>query len=216
MRLCAVHGTPFISKLDFPASWSFPGYCSDFPGKQCLRRVTYLVLLGQHSLQPAHSLAATARIQTMTQPFSSRVCSLYCPDPFCRAKENAVWAFKCCQIPSKKTLIFEENCECFSLKFAYIYIRLRTKFSEKSEEKYLQILPKILELLREIWQRLKVHTAFFLSTAALPAGTWTGCKLAPIILFVSISKIKLPPMCVFCDGERINRAELIYSLTYTL
>ena len=55
----------------------------------------------------------------------------------------------------------------FPRNFQKLQVKLQTKLLDKSEEKYLQIFPKIRDLPTEIWQRLKVHTAFFLSTAEL-------------------------------------------------
>ena len=49
-------------------------------------------------------------------------------------------------------------------------MKLRTKLLKKLEGKRLQILPEMHELLKEIWQHLKVHTVFFLRTAALNAS----------------------------------------------
>ena len=59
---------------------------------------------------------------------------------------------------------------------------LRTKLSEKLEEIFLQVFPKIRHLLKEIWQRLKVHATFFLSTAVYgPAySTYQNERLYPV------------------------------------
>ena len=46
-------------------------------------------------------------------------------------------------------------------------MKLRTKLSEKLEAKCGKIFPRIRDLPKEMWQRLRVHTAFFLSTAVL-------------------------------------------------
>ncbi len=46
-------------------------------------------------------------------------------------------------------------------------MKLRAKLSEKLKEIYSQVDQEIRVLSREIWQRLNVHTAFFLSTAEL-------------------------------------------------
>ena len=53
----------------------------------------------------------------------------------------------------------------FPCIFQTLHIKLRTKFSKKLEQKYSQIFPKILDGSKETWQRLKAHTAFFLSRA---------------------------------------------------
>ena len=44
-------------------------------------------------------------------------------------------------------------------------MKSRTKLSEKLEEIYSYVYQEIRVLSMDIWQRLKVHTAFFLSTA---------------------------------------------------
>ena len=44
-------------------------------------------------------------------------------------------------------------------------MKLRTKLFENLEEKYSYVYQEIRVLSKEIWRHLKVHTAFFLSTA---------------------------------------------------
>ena len=55
-------------------------------------------------------------------------------------------------------------------------MKLLTKSSEKLEGKYSQVYQEIRVLSETIWQRLKAHTAFFRSTAALLRGRrgWAG------------------------------------------
>ena len=54
----------------------------------------------------------------------------------------------------------------FSLEFLGLFaVELRVKLSAKLEEKYSQVYWEIRVLSKEFWQRLEVHTAFFLSTA---------------------------------------------------
>ena len=45
-------------------------------------------------------------------------------------------------------------------------MKLRTKLSEKLEGEFAQVYREIRVLSKEIWQRLKVYTVFFLRTAA--------------------------------------------------
>ena len=45
-------------------------------------------------------------------------------------------------------------------------MKLRTKSYEKLEQKYSCIRQEIRVLSKDIWQRLRVHTVFFLSTGA--------------------------------------------------
>ena len=49
-------------------------------------------------------------------------------------------------------------------------MKLRTKLFEELEVKLSLVYQKICVLLKEIWQGLKAHTAFFLSTAVLPTS----------------------------------------------
>ena len=49
----------------------------------------------------------------------------------------------------------------FPLNFQILSIKLQMEFCEEMGEKYPQVLQEIRTLLKELWQRLKAHKAFF-------------------------------------------------------
>lgn len=55
----------------------------------------------------------------------------------------------------------------FPWNFRTLQMKLRIKFSEKLKGKYMQNFLKISVFSKEIWKRLRVHTAFFISTGSI-------------------------------------------------